>query len=126
MNIRIKKLIGAFCICALILGAFVYIIRSGPCTLKIHNDTGKTVSRLIILWPNGTCNYLKEIQNNTTVSLDHILTGEGHIDIFFLFENQQEWRHIGHIGYLCSSLEEEFEVFLSYDSVPVQGGSSEN
>ncbi|MGL6194312.1 MAG: hypothetical protein ACRC2T_05770 [Thermoguttaceae bacterium] len=72
-------------------------------TLEITNNTGKNISSLVVLWPDGTCS-IKKVKNGNSVVLVHHPKSEGSAELFILFEQERGWHHVPVGGYICPNV----------------------
>jgi hypothetical protein len=111
-----KNIICFVCVCLTIITALTIILYYyfvfGYCTIVVTNKETAVIRRLVILWPDGNVDCVKNLPCGMTTQLNYKPRGEGSIDIFYLLVEQRKWYHLEHIGYVCPNINTKINVVL--------------
>ena len=102
--------------------AMVVFLCSDTHSILIYNKTGKNISHLVVLWPDGTCIPRNNLMRNEKVTVAHNVGADGVLQAFLLFERERQWYHIESLGkYIStgiSSTHETVEISIDESGCP--------
>ena len=111
MKTKIALGCGSIVVLVVILTLLHWVLDESS-TVIIENQTGKDISTLVVLWPNGkTERFTGKLRQNERVTMKCSVAGEGSVEIFFYFSDRSQWHHF-HTGISLSNFRTQNLVII--------------